>query len=82
MNVGDLSKSGFGMFVFLASRIVVPISDFSKHFLSIFAVAGSADRLLALFSLRSSLQDGHIMAAPLGESISFQGVAFSHKPGQ
>jgi subfamily B ATP-binding cassette protein MsbA len=36
MSSGDLTKTGFGMFVFLASRIVTPISDFSKHFLSIF----------------------------------------------
>jgi subfamily B ATP-binding cassette protein MsbA len=82
MSAGDLTKSGFGMFVFLASRIVVPISDFSKHFLSIFAVAGSADRLLALFSLRSSLSDGNIPADPLKSTIQFEKVSFSHQSDQ
>jgi len=82
MSTGELTKSGFGMFVFLASRIVVPISDFSKHFLSIFAVAGSADRLIALFSLRSSLKDGMYDAEPLLENIRFEEVSFSHTTGQ
>lgn len=82
MSNGELTKSGFGMFVFLASRIVVPISDFSKHFLSIFAVAGSADRLRAIFSIRSSLQDGLLDANPLRENIRFDGVSFSYIEGQ
>lgn len=81
MNAGELTKSGFGMFVFLASRIVVPISDFSRHFLSIFAVAGSADRLLAIFSLRSSVHDGVINAESLHDSIRFENVSFFHIEG-
>jgi subfamily B ATP-binding cassette protein MsbA len=78
MESGELTKSGFGMFIFLASRIVGPISEFSKNFLSIFAVAGSADRLLEIFSLRSSLKDGVLVAKPLRESIQFNSVSFYH----
>lgn len=78
MTSGDLTKSGFGMFVFLASRIVIPISDFSKHFLSIFTVAGSADRLHSIFSLRSFLKDGVVETEPLREYIRFEKVAFSY----
>lgn len=78
MSTGELTKSGFGMFVFLVSRIVVPISDFSKHFLSIFSVAGSADRLLAIFSLRSPMQDGSIVASQFHDKIVFENVSFAH----
>ena len=78
MNAGELTKSGFGMFVFLASRIVGPISDFSKHFLSIFAVAGSAERLIEIFSIRSSLIDGSAVCKPLRNSIKFVEVKFAH----
>jgi ABC-type multidrug transport system fused ATPase/permease subunit len=82
MSIGELTKSGFGMFVFLASRIVVPISDFSKHFLSIFAVAGSADRLISIFALRTPLTDGAVETKPLRERIQFDDVTFSHVEGE
>ena len=80
MNSGHLSKSGFGLFIFLTSRVVVPISEFSKHFLSIFAVAGSADRILELFGIKTSMLDGDKSAQSLKQSISFEHVCFSHSP--
>jgi len=81
MTTGRLTKSGFGMFVFLAARVVEPISEASKHFLSVFAVAGSSDRLIELFSIGSSMQDGEKEAGPLTSSIRFEKVSFSHENG-
>ena len=78
MKSGQLSISGFGLFVFLTSRVVVPISEFSRHFLSIFAVAGSADRILELFGIKTSLLDGDKNAQKLQQSIRFEQVSFSH----
>lgn len=78
MESGHLSKSGFGLFIFLTSRVVVPISELSKHFLSIFAVAGSADRILELFSIKTNMVDGDRNAQKLQHSIRFEQVSFSH----
>ncbi len=78
MKSGHLSKSGFGLFIFLTSRVVVPISEFSKHFLSIFAVAGSADRILELFGIKTSMVDGDNHAQKLQQAIRFEQVSFSH----
>lgn len=78
MNSGDLSKSSFGLFIFLTSRVVVPISEFSKHLLSIFAVAGSSDRILEFFGIKTSLLDGEKNAQKLQLAIRFEKVFFSH----
>lgn len=81
MTTGRLTRSGFGMFVFLAARVVAPISEASKHFLSVFAVAGCSDRLIELFSLGTRMQDGDKEAASLTSSIRFDNVSFSHENG-
>ncbi len=79
MSSGHLSKSGFGLFIFLTSRVVVPISEFSKHLLSVFAVGGSADRILELFGIQTNMVDGKIKVGKLQQSIHCEMVSFSHE---
>ncbi|OQX12057.1 MAG: hypothetical protein BWK76_18295 [Desulfobulbaceae bacterium A2] len=81
MTSGRLTRSGFGMFVFLAARVVGPISDASKHLLSVFAVAGSSERLLEIFSLRTSMPEGVKHAPQFRSDIRFEDVSFSHENG-
>jgi len=81
MTSGRLTKTGFGLFVLLAGRVVAPISEFSKHFLSTFAVAGSADRLFDLFSQKSNIRDGFDECTPLTSFIQFSNVSFSYDNG-
>jgi subfamily B ATP-binding cassette protein MsbA len=78
MESGRLTKSGFGMFVFLASRTVAPISEFSQHFLSIFAISGSARRILEVFAINSKENDGLDQMKSFVNSISFERVCFSY----
>lgn len=78
MESGRVTKSGFGMFVLLASRTVAPLSEFSKNFLNIFTVAGSADRILEMFAIQNSKQAGKELVAPFTSTLSFEKVCFSY----
>lgn len=78
MNSGRLTASGFGMFVFLTGRAVMPIAQFSKHFLSIFVVAGSAERVLDILGEKNPMIDGIRKVKPFQKLIQFNDVSFAY----
>ena len=76
-----LTMAGVALFFYMASQLVVPVSDFSRNFLSVYSIKGGFSKLVEIFETESDVRDGNKEVSRFQDRIIFNGVHFEYKPG-
>lgn len=75
---GNLTVTGFFLFLYLGRAIIAPISQLGGVYLSIQEMEASAERVYEMASKVASIADGPINSSSLAKKIEFKDVGFSY----
>lgn len=81
MQIGNITTTGFVLFVLLARQTITPVSVLAQSLLRMQEGLGSARRVLEMFQTQPDLEDGHREPSPFAESIRLEQVSFAYQPG-
>lgn len=77
-----LTMAGMALFFYIASQLVLPMSDFSRRVLTFYSLQGGISRLLALYDTKSRVVDGAWETPRFEHSLRMSGVDFSYQEGE
>ena len=82
MQSGELSTSGFLLFMLIVKQTIAPISLFAQSFTRLIGGLGSARRILELFENHSQQKEGRNKVVSFNVSIDFKNVCFEYNSSQ
>ena len=71
-----MTMAGITLFFYLASQLVIPVSEISRQLLNVYGVVGGFTKIIELFNSSSELCDGAIKHIEFKDKIVLQGVSF------
>jgi subfamily B ATP-binding cassette protein MsbA len=76
-----LTMAGVALFFYMASQLVQPVSELSRHFLSLYSIKGGFSKLIEIFETESDVRDGNKEVSRFQDRIVFKDVHFEYERG-
>lgn len=77
ISTNRMTMAGITLFFYLASQLVSPVAEISRHILSIYSVQGGFAKLVELFNTTSEMTDGSVVLSGFQDEIVLEGVSFN-----
>lgn len=74
-----MTMAGIALFFYMASQLVIPVSEISRQVISIYSVQGGFAKLVEIFNTRSDLLDGELTIKSFNKNIVLDRVSFRFK---
>ena len=71
-----MTMAGIALFFYMASQLVTPVAELSRHVLSIYSIQGGFEKLVEIFNTKSDLTDGDQIISEFKNEIVLEGVSF------
>ncbi|KJS01675.1 MAG: hypothetical protein VR65_07955 [Desulfobulbaceae bacterium BRH_c16a] len=71
-----MTMAGIALFFYMASQLVTPVAEISRHVLSIYSVQGGFQKIVEMFDTKSELIDGDQAIETFKDQIVLERVSF------